>query len=140
MNTDALIERLIKHEGLRLKPYRDTEGKLTIGVGRNLDDVGITAGEARDMCAHDVAEAEKGLDVLASWWRGLDEIRKQVLCEMAFNIGPSKLMDFVKFLAALQRHDFGIAADEMLDSKWATQVGQRAVTLSNAMRAGAFYA
>ena len=138
MNRDTLKARLIDHEGLLLKPYRDSEGVLTIGIGRNLDHVGITEAEARALCDSDIATAEKGLDALAAWWRTLDETRQQVLCEMAFNLGASRLMGFTKFLAALQRRDYETAGDEMLDSRWATQVGNRAVKLSKAMKTGAF--
>lgn len=138
MNQESLIARLIVHEGLKLKPYTDTVGKLTIGIGRNLDGVGISKAEAEALCANDIQFAEKGLDALCSWWRKLDEVRQQVLCEMAFNMGVSRLQDFVKFLAALKAHDFETAAKEMLNSKWAGQVKGRAVTLSNAMRDGRF--
>lgn len=138
MNREALTNRLIQHEGLVLKPYRDSEGILSLGIGRNIEQVGITEQEARFLCANDIQTAEKGLDALASWWRTLDETRQQVLCEMAFNLGVSKLMGFAKFLAALKAKDYETASVEMLASKWAQQVGQRAITLANAMKTGAF--
>ena len=76
---DALYRQLVVHEGLRLKPYRDSVGKLTIGVGRNLDDVGIAAAEARTLCLNDVAAAESALDARWPWWRGVDDARRAVL-------------------------------------------------------------
>lgn len=138
MNRDQLVERLIKHEGLRLKPYRDSVGKLTIGIGRNLDDVGISAGEARVLCIDDIMNAEAMLDGGIPWWRDLDEVRKQVLAEMAFNMGWTTLSKFSKMLNAAHNRKWDDAANEMLASKWASQVGERADTLAKAMRTGAF--
>lgn len=138
MNRDALLARLEIHEGLKLKPYHCPAGKLTIGIGRNLDDVGISATEARALCLNDIAECERHLDALCRWWRTLDETRQQILAEMCFNVGPSRLMSFVKMLAALQSYDYQKAADEMKDSAWFKQVGNRAKTLEAAMRSGQF--
>lgn len=122
-----MIADLIKrHEGLRLKPYRDSVGKLTIGYGRNLEDVGITEEEADILRDHDIARVVKGLDEALPWWRGLDATKQNALMDMAFNLGIRGLLGFTKMLAALRRGDWDAAADEALDSKWARQVGQRA--------------
>ena len=149
MNRAALIERLIVHEGLHLKAYDDKTGHelrvgdtlkgcLTCGIGRNLTDRGITESEARYLAGNDIGIAEMDLDRNAPWWRGLNETRQQVLAEMTFNMGWPRLAGFTRFLAALSRNDFAIAAQEMLSSVWASQVGRRAVTLADAMRAGTF--
>lgn len=149
MNRDALIRRLVKHESLRTKVYDDATGKPlkpgdtlignpTIGIGRELASRGLSEDEAVILCGNDVLEAERGLDALCAWWRQLDETRQQVLAEMAFNLGAPRLMGFVKFLAALKAHDFETAAIEMLSSRWAQQVGDRAKTLADAMRTGRF--
>lgn len=140
MNRDELMERLIRHEGLRQLPYRDTRGKLTIGIGRNLDDVGVTAAEAKQLCIHDIMTAEAMLDGGAPWWRSMNEARQQVLAEMCFNMGWPKLRAFEKALLAMRETRWDDAAAEMLDSLWAKQVGKRAVTLATAMRTGAFNA
>jgi lysozyme len=140
MNRDALIDRLASkgHEDCRLKPYTDTAGKLTIGIGRNLTDVGLRPAEARYLCEQDVIAVEGELDAHVAWWRTLDETRQQVLAEMCFNLGWPRLSGFRQMLADLQAGNFAGAADEMLASAWAGQVGQRARVLAAAMRAGAF--
>ena len=138
MNKQALLTRLIEHEGLCLAPYKDTLGNLTIGIGRNLAN-GISEAEARYMALNDIVAAEDDLDRNIPWWRKLlNETRQQVLCEMAFNLGWPKLKGFTRFLVALELGAYEGAAFEMLNSKWATQVGNRADTLARAMQTGSF--
>ena len=115
--------QLKAHEGLRLKPYRDSVGKLTVGVGRNLDDVGLREGEAMFLCFCDVAALEQALDARLPWWRGLDAARRAVVIDMAFNMGVEGLLGFGDTLAALKAGRFGDAAQAMLRSRWAGQVG-----------------
>lgn len=134
MNFALLIQQLIDHEGLRLKPYRDTVGKLTIGVGRNLDDVGITESEARTLLENDISTVCRELDRALPWWRDLSEPRQRALADMAFNLGTPRLLGFKRMIAALERKDYEEAANEMLLSQWADQVKSRAVRLAAAMR------
>jgi lysozyme len=133
---DILIQELMRDEGVQLKPYRDTVGKLTIGVGRNLNDVGISRPEALGLLANDIAAAECALDKVFPKWKSLTDTRQRVLLNMVFNMGPSGLTAFSKFIANLSLGDWGGAATEMLNSKWAVQVGQRAVRLADMMRRG----
>ena len=133
---DEIRGQLIRHEGLRLKPYRDSVGKLTIGVGRNLDDIGITHKEALYLLENDIKRVESDLNRAIPYWRNHGDVRAAVLVNMCFNLGITRLLGFRKFLAAFDRGDFQTAADEMLDSKWAKQVGHRAVELANQMRTG----
>lgn len=137
MNLDVMRAELMRDEGVRLKPYKDMVGKLTIGVGRNLDDVGITQVEAAHMLDGDIQRAASELDTQMRWWRNLDETRQRVLLNMAFNLGVSGLLKFKNTLAAVQAGKYADAAEGMLKSKWAEQVGQRAVRLANMMRGGA---
>ncbi len=132
--------QLTAHEGLRLKPYRDSVGKLTVGVGRNLDDVGLREGEAMFLCFCDVAALEQALDARLPWWRGLDAARRAVVIDMAFNMGVAGLLGFDDTLAALKAGRFGDAAQAMLRSRWAGQVGRRAATLARMMRTGESFA
>lgn len=127
---------LLLHEGERLKPYRCTAGKLSIGVGRNLDDTGISHEESLYLLANDIRRAEQ--DVLRSfaWAKGLDPVRFAALIDMCFNLGISRLRGFKKFLAALAVSDWQGAAIEMMDSAWARQVGQRAFRLRNMVLTG----
>lgn len=136
MDRVALRELLIAHEGLRLKPYQDTVGKLTIGVGRNLDDKGISMHEAMLMLDHDIEAVEDDLDRRLPWWRGLTEARQLVLADMCFNLGIDRLLGFKNTLAAIHAGDYEAAAAGMLASKWATQVGKRAHRLAKMMREG----
>lgn len=130
-----LRSELIRDEAMRLMPYVDTVGKVTIGVGRNLTDKGITQDEADLMLDNDIREHLKLLDDNLEWWRAMSENRQRVLANMAFNMG-SKLLTFTNTLAAMKRGDYEAAADGMAQSKWAQQVGPRADRLIKLMREG----
>lgn len=136
MNTENITRMLLHHEGLKTAPYRCSAGKLTIGVGRNLDDVGITEEEARYLLANDIERVAGELDRALPWWSGLDTARREVLLDMCFNLGIGGLLKFKGMLAALETGDFATAAEEMLDSRWASQVGGRAAELATLMRGG----
>lgn len=136
MNIARVKAELCRDEGERLKPYRDGVGKLTIGVGRNLDDVGITAAESGVLLENDIAAAAAGLDRALPWWRGLSEARQRALLNMAFNLGVSRLRGFRGMLAALEAGDCERAAAEALDSRWASQVGARAQRIAAMIREG----
>jgi lysozyme len=136
MDSEKLIRELTRDEGLRLKPYRCSAGKLTIGIGRNLDDVGISHGEAEILLRNDIARAEADLDRDLPWWKTLDEVRRRVLVNMAFNLGIRGLLGFKNTLELVRTGRYLDAAQHMLDSKWAKQVGPRAVRLATMMRDG----
>jgi len=134
---DRIKAQLVRHEGLRLKPYRCTAGKLTIGIGRNLDDCGINQSEAYVMLINDIMNCEKQLQSkIPDIYNGLDEVRKSVLLNMCFNLGVSGLLGFKNTLAFVKAGDWERAANNMLVSKWAKQVGRRAIELSELMRKG----
>ena len=131
---DRLRDQLIRHEGLRLKPYRDTVGKLTIGVGRNLDDVGISRAEAEVLLDNDVAARVDALGRFP-WYAALDEVRQAAILDMSF-MGIARVLQFRKMIAALEADDWPSAAAELLDSKYARQVGARAEHLAQQIRSG----
>lgn len=135
MDRQLLRSQLERHEGLRLKPYRDTVGKLTIGYGRNLEDVGVSRDECNLLLNNDIDMIEGQL-MTVDEYQALDSVRQTVLVNMGFNMGFYGLMKFAKMWAAIGRQDWEGAAWEMLNSKWASQVGVRAVELSEIMRAG----
>ena len=139
MASATLLAQIKKHEGKELFPYQDTVGKWTIGHGRNLTDNGITDAEALMMLTHDVGVAEMELDRALPWATALDWVRYNVLVEMSFNLGISRLLRFKKTLAYLEAGQYDSTATEMLDSRWARQVGVRAVTLSKQMRSGNWF-
>lgn len=131
-----MIQQLRLHEGERLKPYRCTAGKLTIGVGRNLEDRGITAEESAYLLNNDIDREWKALQTNLPWVTGLNDVRQRVLLDMSFNLGIAGLMKFKNTLATIQRGDYERAASMMLDSLWARQVGRRAQRLAQMMRTG----
>ena len=133
---EQLVPQLRRDEGVRLKPYKDTVGKLTIGVGRNLDDVGISAVEADTLLRNDIQRAVQDLNDKLPWTMQLDESRRGVLVNMAFNMGIAGLLQFKNTLAHIQAGRWADAAAGMLASKWATQVGPRATRLAKQMETG----
>jgi lysozyme len=129
-----LLARLTRHEGLRLKPYRDTGGKLTIGIGRNLTDVGITASEATYLLGNDVQTAIAALKAEWPWALRLEPQRAEVMIELVFNMGAGALRQFKQFLIAMEAGAFTAAAADLLESEWAREVGQRAQELAAIIR------
>lgn len=136
MNVATMVQTLIGDEDLRLKPYRCTAGKLSIGVGRNLDDVGITREEAVVMCVNDINRCATELDRALPWWRKMTEARQHVLLNMCFNLGIGGLLTFKNTLAAMEAARYTAAAEGMRNSKWAEQVGHRAARLACEMQRG----
>jgi lysozyme len=137
---EKLKSLLIKHEGIRLKPYKDTRGILTIGVGRNLEQVGLSAMEVDFLLSNDIVRVST--EALASfpWLKDLNEARQDVILSMIFNLGLSKFKQFAKVIEAVQAHQYDKAAFEMLSSSWAAQVGQRANELAHMMSTGEYQA
>ena len=127
---NKLIKQLKQHEGIRLKPYRCTANKLTIGVGRNIEDRGITEAEAEFLLNNDIDICLAELENNLPWFYQLHETAQMVLVDMCFNMGMPRLMQFKKTLNYLADKDYASAAFEMLDSRWARQVGSRAKFLS----------
>lgn len=129
------IDLITKHEGCRLKAYRDTLGHPTIGYGRCLDCKGISQSEANLLLSHDIDDLYRGLGEY-SWYRNATVQRQAVLVDMAFNLGIKGLLEFRDMVAAMERSDWNAAANEMLDSKWAKQVGERAREDAELLRNG----
>lgn len=136
IDREAMVRQLRLHEGERLKPYRCTAGKLTIGVGRNLEDRGISREESAMLLANDIANEERELVRALPWVAKLDEVRQRVLLDMSFNLGIAGLLGFKNTLATIQEGNYQRAAAMMLDSKWAGQVGARAERLARMMATG----
>jgi lysozyme len=136
MDIDALAATLIQDEGFRGVPYTDSEGKVTIAYGRNLTDRPLTPAEGYQLLINVIESTRRELDTRLPWWENLSDVRQQVIANMAYNLGVPRLLGFVKMLAAAKRGDFDTAANEMLNSLWAQQVGDRAVRLAAKMRHG----
>lgn len=124
---------IMSDEGFRSKPYTDTEGHLTIGYGFNLDD-GMTKEEALVLLKIKIAQKRAELTKMVPVYSQSSDQVKFVLENMAYNMGTKKLLTFKNFLRLLEEKRMDEAADEMLDSKWAKQVGDRAIRLSNIIR------
>jgi len=129
-----LSEQLIRHEGMKSKPYLCTAGRLTVGVGRNLMDNGINEEEALYLLNNDIDTMQKKVEYHLPWVIDLKEHQKMVLINMAFNLGVGGLLTFKNMLQALEQGDLALVEYEMLDSLWADQVGQRADELAAQMR------
>ena len=139
MNRDKLVKELILDEGYIYEIYKDHLGYLTFGVGHlvlNTDEeygkeVGTPVSEKRilECLNNDVDIVCEELDRNLYWWKELDDNKQRVMVNMCFNLGYPRLSKFKKFLAAMEKHDFETAAIEMMDSKWANQVGLRAERL-----------
>lgn len=140
MDRKRLMTQLGIDEGRRKKLYKDTATppKWTIGVGRNIEDRGLRDDEIDLMLANDIDEAVGIACTLCPQYGKLDDVRQEVLVNMAFNMGMPKLSGFKRFFAALSEKNYSQAADEMKDSAWYRQVGDRAVRLVYAMRFGSF--
>ncbi len=135
MRLDLFAEHLEWAEGRRRKPYIDSVGKLSIGVGRNLDDRGLSDEEIDFLKARDMDDAIKGAETLP-YFAALDEIRQVVIADLVFNLGLGRFNGFVKTNAALAAHDYETAADELLDSRYARQTGRRANLNAKRLRTG----
>ena len=127
---------LTRDEGVRLFPYVDTTGHLTIGAGRNLSVNGISSAEAELLLDNDIARCERELLTALPWVASLDWIRHAVLVSLVFNMGLAGLLGFRKMLAALEGQDYDGAALELLQSRYAEQVPQRAARLAKQLATG----
>jgi len=139
---------LIRDEGRQLRPYLDccgkywrdctcaVKGNLTIGVGRNLDSNGISGKECNFLLSEDIAEKTQEVSTKLPWAGTLDDARFGVLINMAFNMGVDGLLEFKGMLGAMRAGQWDSAASHLLDSLYATQVGDRAKRLAKQLQTG----
>lgn len=135
MFEDRLKGLITKHEGLRLVPYY-SNGKLHIGVGRNLEEMGISKAEAMMMLTTDIGWVTDECEREFQWFDALDDPRRAVIMSMVFNMGMPTFRLFRQMIAAMARQDYMTASLEMLKSEWAQQVGSRALELAAMMKDG----
>lgn len=145
MTADArarLRTQLLRDEGLRLKPYVDTVGKVTVGVGRNLTDRGITQTEALYLLENDISRCIRELVEAFPWFVGLDPVRQAALVNLNFNMGLGNtkrgLRSFVNTLNDIQHGRYAEAAKRIRASKYARQVGLRAQRIASQIETGAW--
>jgi lysozyme len=137
VNRERMVTQLLMHEGLRLRPYRDTVGLLTVGVGYCIDKRGIkplesvigrkfdgqlTRDEAVRVLESDIDRFEAGALKAFPFYAKLDEVRQRVCLDMAFNMGYGALA-FKKTIGLVEKRRFLEAGDEMMKSKWSDDVG-----------------
>ncbi|KZW99870.1 hypothetical protein JL49_14670 [Pseudoalteromonas luteoviolacea] len=133
---EALKVQLICHEGLTFMPKENDAGEVTIGVGRNLSQTGISEAEAEQMLEHDLAELLQNIEKELPVFQLLSEVRKLVLMNIAFSIKIDGLKALKKLLAALCIEDFTLAAHEILHSNRIPGDADRKAELSMMMKAG----
>ena len=134
-----IIEMLRVHEGVETHAYKCTADKTTIGVGRNIDPsggLGLSSDEIDYLLSNDVKRVSAELIRAFSWFSELDEVRKDAMIDMCFNMGLPRLKLFKKSLEAMANEDYDIAAIEFLDSNWAKQVGGRSIIITDMIRSG----
>lgn len=143
-NESLLVDELRFDEGVRYVPYRDTKGIPTVGVGHNLQASPLPAGwsypltdvQVDTLLQSDLQNVYMDLNRSLPWWTDLNDVRQRVICNMTFNLGLNKLVGFKNTLAAMRQGRWDDAAQGMLNSAWASQVGARAKRLSKMMETG----
>lgn len=154
IDSHEIINRVARHEGIVLKPYRCPAGYLTIGAGRNLEanplteeelkvvgdwQHGITKNAALYLLKKDLLRCNRQCKAELPFWNRLDPERKFALLDMCFNLGMKRLLKFEKMLAAIEIGDYRGAAKECLNSRYAKQVGKRARCIANLLESGVYH-
>ena len=135
-----LIEQLKVHEGVRSKVYLCSAGYETIGVGRNISEsgLGLSDDEIDYLLSNDIKRCREELSFNFDWFDELDDVRQDAMTNLCFNIGITSLKKFSTALAAMNVHNYEEAATEFLDSRWASQVGARALDVTDMIRTGEY--
>jgi len=136
VDRQRLFTQLRLHEGVEHKPYKCTAGYLTIGVGRNIEERGLSDDEIDYILNNDVNIATDELVATFDWYADLDPIRQRVVIDMVFNLGMPRFKQFKNMIAAIEAGDWMEASNQMMDSRWAQQVGLRASRLAEMMETG----
>jgi len=135
-----LRDMLRKHEGVKDKVYLCSAGYETIGVGRNISKsgLGLADDEIDYLLDNDIIRCIKELNSNFPWFSNLNEAREHAIIDICFNLGITRLLKFKNALAAMANSQWDEAADEFYDSRWAKQVGDRAVTICEMIRTGKY--
>jgi len=137
---NRLRDMIKRHEGVETHCYKDHLGLETIGVGRCIAEgsLGLSDDEIDYLLDNDIVRCIKELTRSLPWFSSLDEVRKEALIDLCFNLGLTRLLGFKKALAAVEVSDWDTAKVELLDSRWATQVGNRAQEIAEMIRSGVY--
>ena len=138
--TENLLDMLKRHEGVRSHVYRCSAGYETIGVGRNISKsgMGLSDDEVDYLLENDIARVIKELSSEYPWFNTLDDVRKDAMIDISFNLGATRLRGFKRALAAMEVADYKTAAKEFLDSKWSRDVKGRATELCYMIETGEY--
>jgi lysozyme len=141
--TERLLEMLKRHEGAVIKngrhvPYRCPAGKLTIGYGRNVEEFGLSEDEVDYLLENDIERVIKELSTEYPWFNSLDDVRKDAIIDISFNLGATRLRGFKRALAAMEVADYKLAAKEFLDSQWSRDVKGRSHELASMIETGEY--
>lgn len=133
-----LIKMLKRHEGVRSKVYMCSANFETIAVGRNISEsgLGLSTDEIDYLLNNDINRVREELTDEYFWFPALNDARQAAMIDISFNLGATKLRLFVLALEAMANEKFDLAADEFMNSKWATQVGNRAFEVTDMIRSG----
>ena len=140
-NMKKLIAMLKRHEGVETHAYECSEGKITVGVGRNIDQrggMGLSEDEVEYLLENDIDRVIKELAKAFPWFNKLDDVRRDAMIDISFNLGATRLRGFKRALSAMEREEYAEAATEFLDSRWAKQVGGRALELTDLIKTGEY--
>ena len=137
---EKLLEMLKRHEGVRSKVYLCSAGYETIGVGRNISEsgIGLSDEEVDMLLENDIARVIKELASEYPWFNDLDDVRKDAMIDISFNLGATRLRGFRRALSAMEKGNYREASAEFLDSKWSRDVGGRALELSDMIASGKY--
>lgn len=138
---DKLIGMLKIHEGVESHAYECSASKITVGVGRNIDPkggIGLSDDEIDYLLQNDINRVVAELESEYDWFAGLDQVRQDAMIDISFNLGQTRLRAFKNALAGMASGDWNEAADQFMDSRWSGQVGNRAKTLTEMIRTGAY--
>ncbi len=138
---EKLIAMLKRHEGVETHAYECSEGKVTVGVGRNIDQaggMGLSDDEIDYLLQNDIERVVKELAAEYPWFSDLDDVRRDAMVDISFNLGATRLRLFKRALAAMETGNYKEAATEFLDSRWAKQVGSRALELTDMISSGEY--
>ena len=131
---DRLRSMIRRHEGVKKFPYKCSAGKTTIGIGHNLDDLGLSERIINEIFEEDISNTIGDCGALYPNWNELPDIIQLVLIDMMFNLGRNRMHKFKKMNAAINDHNWTRMAEEMKDSLWFSQVGIRATELHEMIR------
>ena len=139
--SSKLIKMLKIHEGVETHAYKCSASKITVGVGRNIDPeggIGLSDDEVDYLLQNDIDRVVSELNSEYDWFAGLDDVRQDVMVDISFNLGQTRLRAFKKALSAMAEGDWSEAADQFMDSRWSGQVGNRAKELTEMIRTGSY--